>query len=257
MVDTLDDEWWVEPKATSQANEVEERSSDLQELKRKSQAVAEDLPKTKKKRRRPKITEKLAKHDDLPATLKDLNSWLDKCGKGTLSTVEQEDLHLEESSLLDGNHDKSEVSEYLGRVVSNWKSVVKECRQKRTCKLILVTSSGKRAVELNRGSASFRGTCRTAKLFAKHLKLKDQTALLASKSVDFAVGTPNRIGALISGGALDIANTTFLILDWNWRDVKLRRMIDMPELEKDLFALMKEHFIPALKSNDKMRIGLF
>lgn len=42
----------------------------------------------------PKITEKLAKREDKPATLEDLHTWLEKSGKGTLSTVEQDDMHL-------------------------------------------------------------------------------------------------------------------------------------------------------------------
>ena len=41
-----------------------------------------------------KITDKLAKREDTPATSKDFNSWLDKCGSGTLCAVELEDLHL-------------------------------------------------------------------------------------------------------------------------------------------------------------------
>ncbi|PIK42214.1 hypothetical protein BSL78_20926 [Apostichopus japonicus] len=256
MVDTLDDEWWIDSKPSSEEVEEEEQPPDLKELKRGSQSLEEES-KPKKKRKRPKITEKLAKREDKPATLEDLHTWLEKSGKGTLSTVEQDDMYLKGSSLLEGNKTKLKISEYLSSVILNWKSVVKEAGSKKSCKLIIVTSSGKRAVELNRDSASFRGKCSTAKLFAKHLKLKDQTKLLASKNVDFAVGTPNRIGALISQGALDTTETRFLILDWNWRDVKFRRMVDMPELEKDLFSLLKEHFIGALKSDEKMKIGLF
>ena len=41
-----------------------------------------------------------------------------------------------------------------------------------------------------------------AKLFAKHMKLKEQIEALGTQKVALAIGTPHRINALASAGAL-------------------------------------------------------
>lgn len=257
MADGLDDEWWLDTKEQGHRSEDEDDQIKTSNRKKDFGILDGELseePK-KKKRKRLKITDKLAKREDSPATSKDFNSWLDKCGSGKLCAVELEDLHLKESFLL-CNPNLSHLSEYLNNVIRDWTSLKSESKEKNTCSVLLVTSSAKRAVDLNRDAQKFKGKCSSAKLFAKHMKLKDQISFLGKKKIDFAIGTPNRIGAIIGAGALNISKTRYLILDWNWRDVKKRRMIDLPELEKDLFALLKDHFLPLLE-NSKMKIGLY
>ena len=47
----------------------------------------------------------------------------------------------------------------------------------------------------------------------------------------------------------------YVILDWSWRDVKLRKMCDIPEIRSDLFNLLKKHLIPMAKSTN-LKFGL-
>ncbi len=88
-------------------------------------------------------------------------------------------------------------------------------------------------------------------------QMKEQVKLLNKNGAHFAVGTPNRISSLMQADALKEEETYYVILDWNWRDVKLRRMVDMPEVRNDLFELLKKYIIPAACSNERLRIGLF
>ena len=48
--------------------------------------------------------------------------------------------------------------------------------------------------------------------------------------------------------SLDLNQTKHVILDWSWRDVKLRRMTDIPEIRSDLFLLLKKHLISKAQS---------
>ena len=60
---------------------------------------------------------------------------------------------------------------------------------------------------------------------------------------------------LLFSGSLEMSQLKYVILDWSWRDVKLRKMCDIPEIRSDLFSLLKKHFIPRAKSTN-LKFGL-
>ena len=90
-----------------------------------------------------------------------------------------------------------------------------------------------------------------------HTQITDQVKMLNKAGAHFAVGTPNRISSLIQSDALNQEETYYVIIDWNWRDVKLRRIVDVPEVRQDLFELLRKYVIPATRTGEKLRIGLF
>lgn len=94
------------------------------------------------------------------------------------------------------------------------------------------------------------------KLFAKHIKIKDQTKWLENNVVHLGVGTPGRIKALIKEDGLSLESLKYLVLDWNWRDQKLRRMVDVPEVKKDMVELLESGMIAACREGS-LKIGLF
>lgn len=74
------------------------------------------------------------------------------------------------------NYDKDPISDYLSRNIPTWTDMVDEHKKKEKTSnhssiVLLLTSSAKRAVDLNRDTQAFKGTCVTAKLFAKHLRV--------------------------------------------------------------------------------------
>ncbi|NXU63663.1 CMS1 protein, partial [Horornis vulcanius] len=81
-----------------------------------------------------------------------------------------------------------------------------------------------------RSMTAFKGDCRVLKLFAKHIKIKEQMNMLEKGVFHIGVGTPGRVKALVEQDALCLNSTKYMILDWNWRDQKLRRMMDIPEV---------------------------
>lgn len=72
-----------------------------------------------------------------------------------------------------------------------------------------------------------------------------------------AIGTPHRIGLLLSHESLKLDACRVIALDWSYRDPKKRRLIDIPEVRKDVMELFKKYFIPLLKERDDVSLFLF
>jgi len=122
---------------------------------------------------------------------------------------------------------------------------------------IVICASAIRAVNLNRDLETFKtGKCRTAKLFAKHMKIAEQIDYLKKHTVHLALGTPKRFFQLIEAAALRLRHLRYIILDWNFKDEKQRRLIDVPETRTDLMELFAKHLIPFLVQREKCKILL-
>ncbi|EMD90111.1 hypothetical protein COCC4DRAFT_124833 [Bipolaris maydis ATCC 48331] len=108
---------------------------------------------------------------------------------------------------------------------------------------IVVTLSGIRAADVCRSLKAGlpkQGVQKpsVAKLFAKHLKLADQVAQLKKSKVDYGVGTPDRLVALLEDGALSTANLKRVVVDVSYIDQKKRGILDMKELHEALMKLL-------------------
>lgn len=92
-----------------------------------------------------------------------------------------------------------------------------------------------------------------AKLFAKHIKLKEHIAYLKRTKLSAAAGTPGRLGKLLESGkltrppccptllikhylgALQSSALTHVILDVSYQDAKKRNVLDIPETRDEVF----------------------
>ncbi|KAI8816673.1 U3-containing 90S pre-ribosomal complex subunit-domain containing protein [Fimicolochytrium jonesii] len=104
--------------------------------------------------------------------------------------------------------------------------------------VIVLSASAIRAVNVARLMRKV-GECKVAKLFAKHLKLKDQVDALSKDRFPIAVGTPNRVLKLIEDGALKLDDLKYVIADSTFKDQKQRGIFDVPELKMDNFTLLR------------------
>ncbi|XP_038048064.1 protein CMSS1-like [Patiria miniata] len=289
MGDDLGDEWWLDDakKSSDESSDEDENAvkrkpkvskggskagtkveiSKVSPTKRKAEEDEEAMEeessqkKTKKKRRtKQKISDYLSKSTPKPATQRDVITKIEQHFQEKLSPIELEDLQLNESHFLSPNDASLPLSSYLESAVPNWNRDIEAKRPKdtKTCLLLVVTASARRAVDLNREAVAFKGKqCVSAKLFSKHMKIQDQITFLTKNRTQFAVGTPNRLAALLQQDALNLTGTRYVILDWNWRDVKYKRMCDIPELKTDLFKLFEKYVIPQARTADKLKIGIF
>jgi protein CMS1 len=118
-----------------------------------------------------------------------------------------------------------------------------------------------------------------AKLFAKHFKISDQVSYLKRTKVGCAVGTPGRIGKLLSetgmffsssvavvdeklttsfSDALSVSALTHIILDVSYADAKKRNLLDIPETRDEVFktVLAAPQVVKAIKEG-KIQVVLF
>ncbi|KAB0341817.1 hypothetical protein FD754_018743, partial [Muntiacus muntjak] len=176
-----------------------------------------------------KITDILAKSEPKPGTPEDLQQLMKDYYSTSRSVIELEELTLPDSCFLKANDLTHSLSSYLKEVCPKWVKLRRNHSEKKSVLMLIVCGSAVRALELIRSMTAFKGDSKVMKLFAKHIKVQEQVKLLEKRVVHLGVGTPGRIKQLIKQGGLHLNPLKFLIFDWNWRDQKLRRMMDIPE----------------------------
>ncbi|XP_024378112.1 uncharacterized protein [Physcomitrium patens] len=105
--------------------------------------------------------------------------------------------------------------------------------------VLVLCSSAIRCVELLRGMKAFIGKVKPAKLFAKHIKVDEQVALL-KEHVNIAAGTPNRVRKLIDIGALGTSCLRLIILDMH-ADAKGLTILSVPQVMAEFWEFYRAH----------------
>ncbi|XP_005097782.1 protein CMSS1 [Aplysia californica] len=280
MADDLAEDWWVEegePEEPSKDSTSPEKTADdvstadvkksEQKAQKRQRDDREDGEKKQKKRKvsagkkkkekvasdskkeRKRITDVPEEELTKPGTAEDVHSVMTQALKERLGQAALEDLLPDaENDFFTNNSDCLSPSAYLKLILHPvWRSALKKSLYMKKlgspC-LLIITSSAIRAVELNRQIKDFLdGKCKVAKLFAKHMKVEDQKKFLSKTNCQVGIGTPGRISVLIKQGALHIESLVGVVLDWNWRDQKLKRLVDIPEVRGDLMTLLREHLL--------------
>lgn len=291
MGDDLGDEWW-QHEYKSDASEVEEEETEQKKKPaektktkpEKRKIVTEKPAKAKKKKnneqneqmipprketqdeksakppkkrkKKKTITDVLATSEPKPGCPADLQDLVTQYFKDKRSVIEQEELKVQDSFFLSSNDLTHTLSSYLKQIAPKWAKIQKQHTEKSSVVLLVVCSSALRTIELIKQLTSFKGEAKAVKLFAKHIKIEEQVKLLQKGISHIGVGTPGRISALVEREGLSLQALRYLVLDWNWRDQKLRRMVDIPEIKQDLMKLLESGVLACCKE-DKVKIGLF
>ncbi|KAK3814157.1 MAG: U3-containing 90S pre-ribosomal complex subunit-domain containing protein [Benniella sp.] len=194
-----------------------------------------------------------------------------------LSSMEREERRIPESAIKDVSpfaldHTLVHLESFLKFAVANWKSklMIKDANAKedqgmkdkkgtaqprnpRDTKkkpletstdlpkgspvVLIVSSSGIRAVDVIRALPMFAEAAKVGKLFAKHLKVPEQVHFLNNTVTHICTGTPNRIEKLIADGALRLDRLELVLLDCH-KDAKKRTILDIQEIRVDLFKML-------------------
>ncbi|XP_007493648.2 protein CMSS1 [Monodelphis domestica] len=209
-----------------------------------------------KRRRKKKITDILAKSEPKPGVPEDLQKLVTEQLSIKRSVIELEELKLPDSCFLPANDLSHSLSSYLKQICPKWSKLRKNHKEKKSLVMLIICSSALRALELIRSMTAFKGDCKVLKLFAKHIKIQEQVKLLEKSVVHLGVGTPGRIKALIQQDVLNLNSLKYLVFDWNWRDQKLRRLMDIPEIRKEVLELLEMRLISLCKA-DSLKLGIF
>ncbi|KAJ3217444.1 cms1 ribosomal small subunit [Dinochytrium kinnereticum] len=139
------------------------------------------------------------------------------------------------------NFKDAEVDEFIPenmpeeRSISELSSFVDSIKED-SKRIIIINPSAERAIAI---IPHLKKTTKIAKLFARHMKIKDQERFLKAKDVDVYIGTPNRIAKLMDTGALPLNNVSHVIFDGSL-DKKDRTIFSIPELQPDILQILKK-----------------
>ncbi|XP_076206016.1 protein CMSS1 isoform X1 [Aptenodytes patagonicus] len=209
-----------------------------------------------KRRKKKNISDMLEKSTPKPGVPADLQNLLSQHFGENRSVIEIEELKLSDSCFLPANDLTHSFSSYLKEICPKWAKLRKNHKEKKSVVMLVICSSALRSLELIKSMTAFKGDCRVLKLFAKHIKIKEQMSMLEKGVFHIGVGTPGRVKALVEQDGLCLNSTKYMILDWNWRDQKLRRMMDIPEIKKETIDLL-EMCIIKLCREGSVKLGLF
>ncbi|XP_062312538.1 protein CMSS1 isoform X2 [Osmerus eperlanus] len=250
-------------KKKSAATEAPDQPTKKKKTSQKECFVSEEkeeepgeAKKPKKKRRKKTITDVLATSEPKAGSPVDLQNLVVEHFSDKRSVIEMEDLNLLDSCFLSCNDLTHSLSSYLKEICPKWAKVQKQHTEKGAVVLLIVCSSALRTIELIKQLTTFKGTAKALKLFAKHIKVEEQVKFLQREITHIGVGTPGRLQALVQREGLNLQLLRFLVLDWNWRDQKQRRMVDVPEIKFDLLKLLDVGILNGCREG-RVRIGLF
>ncbi|XP_057269052.1 protein CMSS1 isoform X1 [Pezoporus wallicus] len=282
MGDALDELWWDSPAVAGSSpdpseDEAVEKASDNRTARHKDSDSKPAMTKKRKqpaecflsqpeekqetsvkakKRKKKKISDILEKSAPKPGVPADLQNLLSQHFGENRSVIEMEELKLSDSCFLPANDLTHSFSSYLKEICPKWAKLRKNHTEKKSVVMLVICSSALRSLELIKSMTAFKGDCRVLKLFAKHIKIKEQLNMLEKGVFHIGVGTPGRVKALVEQDGLCLDSTKYMILDWNWRDQKLRRMMDIPEIKKETIDLLEMSIIKLCREGS-VKLGLF
>ncbi|KAM0718207.1 hypothetical protein Q7P37_006539 [Cladosporium fusiforme] len=166
-----------------------------------------------------------------------------------VSVVEAEDLHVPSSAILDTtSNTETRTTDKLPAFLEQFAG---PRRSKKGSKLLnapeakgsphtlIVAGGGLRAADLTRALRKFQTKdCMVAKLFAKHIKIKEAIETVKKTRIGVGVGTPQRIIDLLEDGALKPDCIERIVIDASHIDVKKRGILDMKETQVPLVQLL-------------------
>ena len=159
-----------------------------------------------------------------------------------LSALEQEDsmpsvdrFHRSASEM------SSNAAEVVKASLEDWQTKLKKAVAfggKKSPKVLIVSGNSNRACSIIQQLTGLGLKVPIAKLFSRHMKLKQQKEMLASRGFACGVGTPNRVLKLLDLEYLKLKRTELVILDLS-RDLKGYHMLTQKDTAKDTASLMQ------------------
>lgn len=180
-----------------------------------------------------------------------------------LSSLELEDRYIPASSIQNTTSwDKSRTLEnlpgFLEKFSNNPTRLWSASKKNGAPHTIIVTAAGLRAADLARIIRKFQTKdSRVAKLFAKHIKIKDSIAFLKSTRTGMAVGTPTRLKDLMDCGALQVDRLERIVIDTSHIDQKKRGILDMKETHVPLTVWLGQNEFRNRYGSATQNIALF
>ena len=214
--------------------------------------------KTKKNKDKPSIKRPIGSYSDLVTTIRHFY-------KKSKSEYELDELLsiYNNSSISAPSPSSTSISldEYLNELLVKGKWS-KQADLSSAPVVLIIAQSALRCIELGKTlkNSSSSKLLTFHYLFAKHKKLSEQIDLLKKPNTLFniIIGTPKRIDDILAEKVVNFKRLKFVLIDWNYANVKQQRLIDLNQLKSELCHLLCEQKVLSKRFfNEKTRIGLF
>merc|ERR1711865_19940 len=141
----------------------------------------------------------------------------------------------------------------IKELVKNWHVTLKDPKKKQEgrkpvkagIRVLVVGEGAVRCIDVIKRLSDFKPP--VAKLFAKHMKLKEQIQFLAENDSRIAVGTAGRCVAAAEAGALDCSQLQLVVLDMQ-RDVKNRDLFTNKDSREATIKLLQNFVLPNMET---------
>ncbi|KAF8848782.1 hypothetical protein BDZ45DRAFT_256126 [Acephala macrosclerotiorum] len=159
-----------------------------------------------------------------------------------LSSIELEDKYIPANAIEDTTswnkpRTLDNLPGFLEKFAGNSTKLWSASKKNGAPHTIIVTAAGLRAADIARVVRKLQTKDATvAKLFAKHIKIKDSIKFLRSARTGIAVGTPTRLKDLLRDGALQVDRLERIIVDTSHIDQKKRGILEMKETQVPLIV---------------------
>ena len=171
--------------------------------------------------------------------------------------------HIKTSKIQEEREEPSKydpsMSKFLKSGVLSSSKRLKKWKHNKCPMVLIICASAKRAVSILKEISSLN--VRAAKLFARHMSISDQTAMLENNKYSIAVGTPNRLLKLTEENdsdevPLSLDQTELIVIDCH-EDAKRYTVCTMNDTAPDLMMFMKEAVVPQFKKRSNLKISFF
>lgn len=163
--------------------------------------------------------------------------------KGDLSTIELEDLSIPATAVQDTTEFEEprlvkNLAAFLEKVTPGGKEELCTSKKKSSPHTLLLTSSAIRATDLIRAVRVFGSEeNKIAKLFAKHMKLKEGIKYVKKSNFGIGAGTPKRVQELIEADALQLDQLQRIVVDASYVDDKKNTIFDQHDVFPQVLSL--------------------
>ncbi|KAG0138482.1 U3-containing 90S pre-ribosomal complex subunit-domain containing protein [Tuber indicum] len=186
------------------------------------------------------VNEDMARMD--PKLLADYVAQRLKRFEKDLSSVELEDRYISESAFLDTTAFTSpRTLRNLPAYLESFSkfALIKSAATPGTPHTLILTLAAVRATDLARAVRKYQTKdSLVAKLFAKHIKLKDSITTCQTSRIGIGVGTPGRILDLLKEGVLKVDELKNVVIDASYVDKKGFGAFDIRETQKGIMGIL-------------------
>mmetsp|Transcript_3495 Transcript_3495/g.3929 ORF Transcript_3495/g.3929 Transcript_3495/m.3929 type:complete len:322 (+) Transcript_3495:158-1123(+) len=177
----------------------------------------------------------------------------DKFTQSQFATCRKDDTHQPQRRI----YDRSIVTFLKNGALPSLKRL-KKWKHTQSPMVLIMCISARRAVALLKDLSSLN--CRVAKLFAKHMDVEDQVAMLEQNSYGIAVCTPNRCLKLFGDGdakgALSLESTELVLVDCH-EDHKRFTVCTMNDTAPDLMKFIDIAVLPQMRKRKTIKFAMF